>query len=416
MLSTKTLKPLAFFAVVAILAMAGSAQGTGKKRRRIMQNIDDPYLAFVPGQPLLLAAERGGAVLFLHCPDLEISRKLEAPPDLKLDVIKASPDGAWIAGFFEESIFRQGGTLRVWKLATGETHLVLADASRAFDFMDNNRLIVWQPKGGITQWAVGEGEGKRVGPVITSATNVQVNIATKGMYFSPDHRYLLISGGCYGDDPKTDFGRYCLYDTNDGSTVGWTEEDPTSMNNPNGEHFSRQFNELLVTTGVDATGGGAGNCAQVGQNRQLCSDPVQVNLVETTVVAEVPKETQPVPVAEEAPKEAPAPQRRIPFMNIVSELQERGKAAAAEVEASRARRAAAAAASGRRVLWTIRSSDELGGRFINSCAVSADGRWVAVAAQGVTVSLFDTTHLEAKSNFLNGSWQEPVMIKQFEMP
>ena len=101
MLSTKTLKPLAFTAVVAILVMAGSAQGAEKKRRRIMQNLDDPYLVFVPGQPLLLAAERGRAVLLLHCPDLEISRKLDVPTDRKLDVIKASPDGTWIAGFFE---------------------------------------------------------------------------------------------------------------------------------------------------------------------------------------------------------------------------------------------------------------------------------------------------------------------------
>jgi hypothetical protein len=413
MLSTKTLKPLAFTAAVAILVMTGSAHGAEKKRRRIMQNIDDPYLAFVPGQPLLFAAERGRAVLLLHYPDLEISRKLDAPPDRKLDVIKSSPGGTWIAGFFEESSFRQGGTLRVWNLATGESHLVLDDASRAFEFLDDNRLIVWQPKSGITQWGLGEGQGKQVGPVITSATNVQVNVATQGMYFSPDHRYLLVSGSCRGDDPKTDIAEYCLYDTSDGATVGWTAEDPQSMNNPNGGVFSRQFNELLVTTKVDVTGAGPADCKQAGQNRQLCSDPVYVSLIETYVVSEAEKEK--ARQAAEAPQES-RPLKRVPLKDIINEMKERGKAADAEAEASRARRAAIAAASGRRVVWTIRSGDELGGRFINSCAVSADGRWVAIAAQGVTVSLFDTGNLESKSSFLNGAWQEPVMVKQFEMP
>jgi hypothetical protein len=45
--------------------------------------------------------------------------------------------------------------------------------------------------------------------------------------------------------------------------------------------------------------------------------------------------------------------------------------------------------------------------------MSADGRWVAVASQGVTVSIFDTEHLESKDN---GEWQQPAMVKQIEMP
>lgn len=414
MLSTKTVKPLALTALIAILAMTGSAQGAERKRRRFMQNLNDPYLAFVPGQPLLYAAERGGSVLFLRYPELELDRKLEAPSDRELDVIKVSPDRTWIAGFFEVSSSRQGGTLCVWRLSTGKPHLLLDDASRAFEFLDSNRLIVWQPKGGITQWGLGEVEGKRVGPVITSATNVQVNVSTKGFYLSPDGRYLLTTGGCHGDDPRTDHGQHCLYDVNDGSTVGWTDEDPKSMNNPNGQYFSREFNELLVATNVDPSGGGgAPGCTPAGQNRELCSDPGAVSLIETIVSVEGEKTTEPPPASAEAPKGPPTPKRPASLKGVFRTLKEVGQAVAESAKAARA--AQNSAGENRRILWTIRAGKEIG-RFINSCALSEDGRWIAVASMGVTVSLFDTEHLESKKNLLNGAWQEPVMVKQFQMP
>jgi hypothetical protein len=98
---------------------------------------------------------------------------------------------------------------------------------------------------------------------------------------------------------------------------------------------------------------------------------------------------------------------------MARELKERQKAATAEVEAARARRAAAN--KNRRVLWTIRAGDEIG-RFINSSALSADGRWVAVASMGTIVSIYDTEHSEEKKNLLNGTWQEPIMVKQIELP
>jgi hypothetical protein len=438
MLSTKTVRPLALTTLIAILAMAGSAQGAEKKRKRYMQNVNDPYLAFVPGKPLLFAAERGRSVIYLGYPVLDVARKIEAPPDRRLDVIKASPDGTWIAGFFEQSSFRQGGSLRVWRLSTGETHLLLDDASRAFEFLDNNRLIVWQPKSGITQWELGEGEGKQTGPVITSATNVSVNVATNGMYLSPDHRYLLISGTCHGDDPKTDVGRYCLYDLHDGgSTVLWTEEDPQSMNNPNGGYFSRPVNELLVATNVDITGAGPPACTPVGQNRELCRDPGAVSLIENVVSTEVEKTAEPAPanaeapkaedpteapkpVPEPAPKAAPAGKRPANVKELFHAYKEAGQAVAETFKdlghvIAAAGAARTSAGKNRRVLWTIRAGEEIG-RFINSCVLSADGRWVAVASAGVTVSIFDTTQLQPKENALNGAWQEPMMVKQIEMP
>jgi WD40 repeat protein len=345
MFSTKSVRPLALIAVIGIVAIAASANGAEKKRRRLMQNINDPYLAFVPGQPLLLAAERGRSMLFLSCPELGVARTLDVPQDRKLESIKTSPDGTWIATFFEQSSFRTGGTLRVSKI-TGETQLLLDDASRAFDFLDDKRLIAWQPKSGITQWELGGPEARRIGAPITSVTDVFRDY----LYFSPDGRYLLIKGTCHGDDPKADLGQYCVFDLSDSATLAWTDDPETHA----GGKFTRQFTELLVATNIDSTGGTAKEaCRKAGENRELCSDAAAVTLVDTT--------------------------------------------------------------SGRTALWTIRAGDEIG-RFINSAALSSDGRWVAVASMGVTVSLFDTGHLEPKKNFLNGAWQEPVMIKQIEMP
>src|SRR4051794_14044453 len=164
--STKIIRPVALVAVIGILLATGTARAAEGRRRRIMQNVDDPYLAFVPGQPLIFAAERGRSVIFLRYPDLEVDRPLDVPSDRRLEVIKGSPDGTWIAGFFEESSFRVAGKLRVWNVATGQTTLVLDDASMAFNFLDENRLIAWQPKSGITQWELSATEAKQVGAVV----------------------------------------------------------------------------------------------------------------------------------------------------------------------------------------------------------------------------------------------------------
>jgi hypothetical protein len=266
MRSTKTLKPVALIVAIGILAMTAMAQGAEKKRRRYIQGFNDPYLAFVPGQPLLFAAEHGRSVLFLSYPELEVHRKIEVAPDRKLESIKASPDGAWIALFFEVSSFRTGGTLRVLKLATGQTHLLLDDASRAFDFMDNNRLIAWQPKSGITQWDLGESEGKRVGSAVTSLGSVFRDY----MVLSSDRRYLLIQGSCRGAEPnsRTDWS-YCLYDLNDGSTVGWSDA-PAAGVREAGE-FTHEFTELLIGTNVSLVDDPQSICKKVGQNQE----PVQ---------------------------------------------------------------------------------------------------------------------------------------------
>jgi hypothetical protein len=70
-----------------------------------------------------------------------------------------------------------------------------------------------------------------------------------------------------------------------------------------------------------------------------------------------------------------------------------------------------------RVVWAIRNTTEpVRNRFLNSCALSADGRWLAVGVHGKDVFLFDTEHLESQGNFLFGSWQQPALVKTFEMP
>jgi hypothetical protein len=385
--------------------------------------MDDPYLVFVPGQPLLFAAERGRSVLLLRCPELEVERTMETPPDRKLDVVKASPDGRSIGGFFHVSSFRSGGTLRVWR-TTGETQLVLDDASAAFEFFGNNQLIVWQPKSGITQWQLGEGEATRTGPAITTATNVQVNVGSNGFYLSPDGRYLLTNGVCHGDDPKTDDAVYCLYDLHDGATVGWSAEDPESMN---GTGFTRQFTELLLATNIDTSGPNQEACKKVAPNRELCVGPGAASLIESAqppenhaagpsssvASATVPKEVPPAP-----PPAPPAanPPARPSFKDVIRQLKELKNVPKAVAEKSETEQLSQAAAGKvRRVLWTIRAGEEFG-RFINSCAVSTDGRWAALATNGVTVLLFDTAKLQPKSSVLYGDWQEPTLVKQIEMP
>jgi len=374
-----------------------------------MQNVDDPYLAFVPGQPLIFAAERGRSVIFLRYPDLQVDRPLDVPTDRRLEVIKGSPDGTWIAGFFEESSFRVAGKLRVWNVATGQASLVLDDASMAFNFLDDNRLIAWQPKSGITQWELSATEAKQVGVVVAPENSV----FRDNMYPSPDRRYLLIKGTCRGGEAnsKTDWWDYCVYDLSNGSTVGWAE-DPESATawNKTGK-FTRQFTELLIGANIDSTFGmRQSNCKKVGPTRELCNDGAAVTLVETTEATV----TSPPPAPKEAPKEAPArPKFGLNFKEMARQIKEASQAIAADAQTYRA--TLNSAGRNRRILWAIRAGEEIG-RHINSCALSADGRWVAVGSMGVTVSLFDTEHLEPKKNLMNGEWQEPVMVKQFEMP
>ena len=419
MLSKKTLEPLALLIAIGIVAMTAMAEGAEKKRRRFIQSFNDPYLAFVPGKPLLFAAEHGRSVVYLRYPELEVERKIEVAPDRKLESIKTSPDGTWVALFFEMSGFHTGGTLRVLKLATGETHLLLDDASRAFEFMDNNRVIAWQPKGGITQWELGEGEGKRVGPAVTSLGSVYRD----SMVLSSDSRYVLIQGSCRGSDPnsRADWA-YCLYDLNDGSTVGWSNARAAGYGAegdfyPQDGEFTPEFTELLIGTNVKLATEPESICHKVGQNRNLCNNAAAVTFFETAVTTEAEKTTTtPTPPASaEAPKERPLGKPGLNFKDIVQELKERQKAANADAEAARARRADANKNGKNRILWTIRAGAEIG-RFINSCALSADGRWVALASMGVNVSLFDTEQSEAKKNLLNGEWQEPIMVKQIELP
>jgi len=46
--STRIIRPVAFAVIAGILLTARVAQAAEGRRRRIMQNVDDPYLAFVP--------------------------------------------------------------------------------------------------------------------------------------------------------------------------------------------------------------------------------------------------------------------------------------------------------------------------------------------------------------------------------
>lgn len=363
MLSTKRFKLLSLIVALAILAMAATAEEPAKKRRtKLFTGPDNPYLVFVPGQPMLVAVERGRAALLLRYPELEVVRKLEGVSEQKLDTIKSSPDGTWLVGFFDDRILKTGGTLRVWNTTTGESYLFLDDASRAFQFHPTeSRLVVWQPKGGITQWTLGEGESKRVGPAITLH-----HVWGESMRISNDGRYLLIEGGCGGKE----YWEFCVYDLKDGSTVSGTRRE--NKMGTSGHWLAipienyKEFSEILASTQLDQPVEHS-NCKRVGEHRALCRDRASVALVELDSVQ---------------------PQSALSVRLFPG-----------------------------RYIWEFRAGTEpANARDLNSCALSADGRWLAVGANGKDVLLFDTEQLESTSNWLAGTWKQPTLVKRFEMP
>ena len=342
--------------VLAITALGllalPSADGAEPKRRKLMNSIDDPYVAFVPGHPWIFVAERGRSVTILKYPELETVRTLaESEKGRSLLFVEVSPDGEWLAGYFGNPGFmgtgitlQSEGTLRVWNTSTLETGLLLDDVSMAFEFdKSSQRMVVWQPKVGITQWTVGP-ESKRIGPTITSISNIQ----QKRMFLSTDDRYVLTDGAC---PAAGDWWDYCLYSLEDGQLVGWID-DPTKGDV--NEKQLRDFRELMAATKMDLPDAETSpTCRRQGEKRFVCYDAGSVWLSER------------------------------------------------DGETSR-------------TVWMVRGTEF--GRFYNSGAVSADGKWAAVGVDGKRVLLFDTEHLEDKKSFVVGPWQQPSLVKQFELP
>lgn len=348
--------------VLGILALAGTAKGADRKVKGWMSP-DDPYVAFVKGQPLLVAAT-GGRTVLLSLPDLKLVRTLEgAAEEQRLLLARSSPDGAWIAGFIArpglfgmKGHYRGEGTLQVWNTATGESRLVLKDASMAFDFnAAGDRLIMWQQQGGIGQWTLAD--GKQAGSAITSADRVD------DLRVSNDGLYLLVKGRCHAENANWDF---CLYRLEDGSATAWTravKNDETWKTKWAGpktipmEDYE-EFDEVVDS--VDAVD--ILPCAHSRKGRLLCSDA-------GTVMLALPAKSK---------------DQRIAGFPVS------------------------------RVIWTIRGGEDVG-RFINSCALDPDGRFVAVGADGENVLLFDSRHLESNGNLILGNWMQPAFVKRFAM-
>lgn len=358
---------VALTAAAVLLGAAVSVEGAEKDhKKKWLMRYDDPYVAFVPEQPWLVATERSqGTVLLLRYPELELVRKLESPSGQKLLRVESSSDGRWLAGLFGDD------SLRVWNLTTGEQFLTVDSASRAFELTPAGaRLVVWQPKVGITQWSLED--ARRVGPVISSIHHV----FRDQMALSSDGRYLLMNGSCRDQDEWRDF---CVYDLTDGAIVASTDADRRdprfwTWRSPEDEgglplENEAEFLEILQATGLDEPEDSV--CTALDEEEALCCGG-SVALVE--------------------PRAAPT----LPQAEALHEF------------------------SGRYV-WEIRPGQKhVGARLFNSCALSGDRRWVAVGADGRDVLLFDTQKLEPKQMGMFGltaySWRQPALVERFEMP
>jgi hypothetical protein len=406
MLSAKRQVALSLVVLLTLLASATTVSAAQKKRK-LMQTKDDPYLLFVPGQPLLAAAARGSSVLLLRYPELEVFKTLDTPNDGRTGIrFRASHDGAWLAGYFSKvtlGVPRGAGVVYVWKTETGETALKLEDASMAFEFLPSeHRLVVWQPKLGMTQWALGDGGARQVGQAMASVSSVDssndgwllvdadvkdpkavvdsaINVsgAGEGMRISADGRHVLVRGACRIGKKSVEI---CIHRLEDSSLVGsarvitndvfWSSKRPDESLKRGAallpiEGYAK-FVELLESTKLKDEGPAVGTayatCQVWGDEHLLCQNAGFVKLQEIPDSAETTMDGFP---------------------------------------ASRS-------------LWEVHTGDEVG-RFINSCAVSADGRWAAVGVDGFTVLLFNTQSLDAMKSFL-GSWKQPELVKRFEMP
>ncbi len=359
MLSKKQLKPIALLVALGILAMTGAAEGAGKRRKMVLwRGGNDPYLFFVVGQPFLVAAERGRSAVLLRYPEMEVVQKLEGPAKVPVETIKTSPNGKFLAVFFHAGSFHVEGSVRVWNTVTGESRLILDDASMAYELHPTEeRLVVWQPKGGLTQWSLGEGGGKQVGPAITAVKSVD----RTNLSLSSDGRYALIKGSCQDDKLGWQF---CVCDLDDGSIVARTNfTDRARMEGPYAHEIegNLEFVEILEATklpskikrslrlddtseersGFDVEYQGA--CSEFGKGRRLCYSS-----------------------------------------SGVTGYSDRG------------------------VRWAIGAREDLDARMMTSFAASADGRWAALGIDGVSVLLYDTDQLAP-----NG---KPTLVKRFEMP
>jgi len=198
------------------------------------------------------------------------------------------------------------------------------------------------------------------------------------IHISSDGRYLLVEGACPGDKSYWDL---CAYSLEDGSTVGWSDRtvivegsliDRMMSRAHITEVMTREFHDILAATKLltppsDDTA--YATCNERGKDLLFCYNGAFVKLLEPASLT-LPRKTT--------------------FDGFPEG----------------------------RVLWMVRAADA-GARIINSCALSADNRWLAFGADGKDVLLFDTEQIESKSGWVNsllGSTQQPALVKRFEMP
>jgi hypothetical protein len=354
----KQLKALALIAILGIAAMTAAGQATEKRHKRILWlGGDDPYLFFVAGQPFLVAAERGRSAVLLRYPEMEVVRKLDGPANVPVETIKTSSNGKYLAVFFHAGSFHVEGSVRVWNVATGESRLILDDASMAYEFHPTeDRIVVWQPKGGLTQWSLGEGGGKQFGPSITAVKSVD----RTNLSLSSDGRYALVKGSCQDDKLGWQF---CVCALEDGSIVART-------------NFT----------------------ARAAMERYAHEVEGNLEFVEILEATKLPSKIKSSLRLDDTSEE-----RSGFHVDAYSHCSELGKSRRICYSSSSV---SGSSASG--VRWEIRPRDDLDARMMTSFAASADGRWAALGIDGVSVLLYDTDQLDGSG--------KPTLIKRFEMP
>lgn len=383
--------------VLLLLALAVPAAGKGKKdkkNKKRFRSADDLVVAFMRDEPLISVVHWREGRQYLTYPSLgpgehrpsERERRFRSIVEGNEASVRAhlvSPSRKWLAVSYKK------GPVTVTDLDTGATVLSIAEnVSPVFDFHPvKDLLVLFQPKVGITQWDLER--GVRVEPTILGAT-----IGVTYLEVAPNGNFARTAGMCRAGDWTFD---YCIFDLRDGSTVAWADElvDDLSQLRVTDEDVARaeDFQDLLEATGFvsdrqrkAARQEQPPGCRRLEEGRLFCCSAASVALTDENAAP-----------AAEAPA-ASSKKGAMGLLGLTGVAQARPREFPGQY------------------LWQIAANRDRKRLFINSCDLSADGKWVALGVDSSEVLLFSTATLEEASLAMMGSWQQPVLVDSYEFP